>query len=160
MMETNSSPKALSWILFGGEALSVLFELRWMLVLIVVLILSDFWFGVSDSLKNKKEFRFSRAGRRTCNKLVDYLTYLLIGTLIGMGITEPLGWASHTVTAAVGLGFGCIWEIDSIIGHVCSIHGVKHNLSVKRLIIAYLRTKNSDIAEAVEDAIEDSEKKT
>lgn len=154
MIEVNSSQKALSLMIFGGEAIGVLYDLRWMLVLIVVLVLSDFWFGVSDSLHKKMEFRFSRAGRRTCNKLVDYLTYLLVGALVGLGITEPLGWATHTTTAAIGLGFGCIWEIDSIMGHVCSLHDVKHPISVKRLIISIIKSRSEQIGEAVEEVIE------
>lgn len=70
----------------GGEAMSALYDLRWMLVLIVVLIASDFWFGVSESLHKHENFRFSRAGRRTCNKAVDYVTYLLIGSCLGLAI--------------------------------------------------------------------------
>lgn len=158
-METHTTPNTVSWLLFGGEAVGVLYDLRWMLVLIVVLVVSDFWFGVSDSRKKKEEFRFSRAGRRTCNKLVDYMTYLLVGVLVGLGITEPLGWATHTVTAAVGLGFGCVWEIDSIVGHVCSIHGVNFKLSVKRVAIALIKQKNNDVGEAVETALEEKQEK-
>ena len=142
----------------GAEALGALYDLRWMLVLIAALILADFWFGVSDSLKQDKPFRFSRAGRRTCNKAVDYLSYLLLGSLLGLGVFEPLGWATHTETAAVGIGLGMIWEIDSIIGHICSIHGVRHPLSVKRLLIALIKKKDRDVGEAVEEALEKGEK--
>lgn len=154
-MKDHSTPTAASFILFGGEAVSVLYDLRWMLVLIVVLVLADFWFGVSDSIHKKVEFRFSRAGRRTCNKLIDYMTYLLVGTLVGLGITEPLGWVNHTATASIGLGFGCIWEIDSIVGHVCSIHGFNPKLSIRRILIAIIKQKNNDIGEAVEKALEE-----
>lgn len=136
----------------GSEALTALYDLRWMLVLIVVLIVADFWFGVSDSLHNKEHFRFSRAGRRTCNKAVDYVTYLILGSVIGLAIFEPLGWATHTTTAAVGLGFGCVWEVDSIVGHVCELHGVKNRFSIKRLIIAMIKNKDADMGEAVEEA--------
>lgn len=141
----------------GEEAHSALFDLRWMLVFIVALIVADFWFGVSDSLKNKKKFRFSRAGRRTCNKAMDYLMYLLAGALLGKAIFEPLGWADHTVTAAIGLGLGCVWEIDSIVGHVCALHGVTNRLSVKRLIVALLKKKDKDLGEVVEEALEEKD---
>lgn len=147
------------WGAWGAEALGVLYDLRWMLVLVVVLILADFWFGVSDSLHRRQEFRFSRAGRRTCNKAVDYMTYLLVGSLLGLAVFEPLGWATHTVTAAIGLGFGCVWEIDSIIGHVCSIHGVRFRFSVKRCIIALIRRKSKEAADVVETALGEGEKK-
>lgn len=141
----------------GGEALSALFDLRWMLVLIVVLIVADFWFGVSESLHKHEHFRFSRAGRRTCNKAVDYITYLILGSVLGLAIFEPLGWTNHVVTAAVGLGFGCVWEMDSIVGHVCELHGVKNRFSIKRFVIALMKKKDEDIGEAVEEAMKKSE---
>lgn len=148
-----STGKAFVVSTMGVEAMQALFDLRWMLVLIVVLILADFWFGVSDSLHKHEHFRFSRAGRRTCNKAVDYVTYLILGSVLGMAIFEPLGWASHTTTAALGLGLGCLWEIDSIVGHVCALHGMKNRFSIKRFIIALMKKKNEDIGEAVEEAM-------
>lgn len=153
---TTSGTKAAVVTTMGGEALSALYDLRWMLVFIVVLILADFWFGISESLKNNEQFRFSRAGRRTCNKAVDYITYLLVGALIGLAIFEPLGWADHVVTAAVGLGFGCVWEIDSIVGHVCGLHGIANRFSVKRFIISLVKKKNEDVGEALEEAMDGS----
>lgn len=148
-----STGKAFVVSTMGMEAMQALFDLRWMLVLIVVLIVADFWFGVSDSLHKHEHFRFSRAGRRTCNKAVDYVTYLILGSVLGMAIFEPLGWASHTTTAALGLGLGCLWEIDSIVGHVCALHGVKNRFSIKRFIIALMKKKNEDIGEAEEEAM-------
>lgn len=138
--------------------MSALYDLRWMLVFIVVLILADFWFGVSESLKKNEHFRFSRAGRRTCNKGVDYLTYLLVGALLGMAIFEPLGWATHTTTAAIGLGFGCVWEIDSIIGHACALHGVKNKFSVKRFIILLIKKKDREVGDALDEALQEENK--
>ena len=148
-----STGKAFVVSTMSVEAMQALFDLRWMLVLIVVLIVADFWFGVSDSLHKHEHFRFSRAGRRTCNKAVDYVTYLILGSVLGMAIFEPLGWATHTTTAALGLGLGCLWEIDSIVGHVCALHGVKNRFSIKRFIIALMKKKNEDIGEAVEEAM-------
>ena len=151
---TTGTGKAVVLGTMGGEALSALFDLRWMLVLIVVLIVADFWFGVSESLHKHEHFRFSRAGRRTCNKAVDYITYLILGSVLGLAIFEPLGWATHTTTAAIGLGFGCVWEVDSIVGHVCELHGVKNKFSVKRLIIAIIKKRMADVGEAVEEVLE------
>lgn len=141
------------WGTMGMECITAIYDLRWMIVLIVVLIVADFWFGLSESLFKHEEFRFSRAGRRTCNKLVDYLTYLLLGAVIGLAIFEPLNITTHTVTAAIGLGFGCLWEVDSIVGHICALHGVKSKFSVKRLIILLLKRKNKEVGEAIEEAL-------
>ena len=41
--------------------------------------------------KERYRFHFSQAGRRTLNKCVDYLTYLLVGCVAGLAITEPMG---------------------------------------------------------------------
>ena len=87
---------------------------------------------------------------------VDYVTYLILGSVLGLAIFEPLGWANHVTTAAIGLGFGCIWEVDSIVGHVCALHGIKNTFSVKRLIIALIKRKNADIGEAVEEAMDNN----
>lgn len=148
---TASAGRAVVVSTMGMEALTALYDLRWMLVLIVVLIVADFWFGVSESLHRREHFRFSRAGRRTCNKAVDYITYLILGSVLGLAIFEPLGWATHITTAAVGLGFGCVWEIDSIVGHVCELHGIRNRFSVKRAIIALIKKKDEDLGEAVEE---------
>ena len=150
-METEG--KAIVWGTMGMECITAIYDLRWMIVLIVVLIVADFWFGLSESLFKHEEFRFTRAGRRTCNKLVDYLTYLLLGAVIGLAIFEPLNITTHTVTAAIGLGFGCLWEVDSIVGHICALHGVKSKFSVKRLIILLLKRKNKEVGEAIEEAL-------
>lgn len=138
----------------NGEAMGALFDLRWMLVLIVVLIIADFWFGLSESFYKRENFRLSRAGRRTCNKLVDYITYLILGSVLGLAIFEPLGWATHITTAAIGLGFGCMWEIDSIVGHACVLHGVKSHFSVKRFIVSLMKKKDKDMGEAFEEGFD------
>lgn len=149
----------LYWANMSLEALTVLYDLRWMVVLVAVLIFSDFWLGVSASLRRKEEFRFSRAGRRTCGKFVEYITYLLLGALLGLSITEPLSIATHTQTAAVALGVGCLWELDSIIEHVCTLHNIKQRFSLKRLVIAMLRIKSDKAAKAVEEVLTDEDKK-
>lgn len=135
----------------------VLYDLRWMLVLIVVLIIADLWFGISESVKTKIDIRLSRAGRRTCNKLVDYLTYLLIGVVLGLAIFEPLGIATHTTTAAVGLGVGGLWEMDSIIGHVCVLHDMSPRFTLRNFIISIIKRKNKDVADVIEDLVKKKE---
>ena len=137
----------------AGEAMTALYDLRWMIAFIFALVVSDFWFGVKASIANKEKFRFSSAGRRTCNKFCDYIVYLIVGALFGMAIFEPLGICSHTASAAMCLGLGCLWEIDSIIEHVCTLHGIKKRLSAKRLLIALLKAKHPEAGAAVEEAI-------
>ena len=122
--------------------INVAFELRYMIILSVVLILADFWWGHSETMKHyheaeeagdtvlmeKFKWHKSRAIRRTANKTVDYVTYLLVGAFFGLAITEPMGWGDHIYAAIVGLGVGCLAEIASIVGHYCY---VKFGIEIK-----------------------------
>lgn len=151
---------------FGGEVIAVITDLRWMIIFCVALILADFWWGWRESSlrreqaktrkeKEKHKFHFSLAGRRTLNKAVDYMSYLLIGVLAGLAITEPMGLCNHTVTAAIGLGLGCIFEISSIVGHVCFVKGWNIRINYKRLIVALLKFKWKELAEVIDEGIEE-----
>lgn len=125
----------------GAEAVGAIYDLRWMLVFIVWLIGADFWFAMSASRKSGKPFSKARAGRRACNKFVDYIAYLMSGAILGLAIFEPLGIAGHTATAAAGLALGCVWEVESIVAHVCQLHGIRRRVSVWQMVIAVLRSK-------------------
>lgn len=149
----NTSSKVFLWGAMFTEAMSVIYDLRWMIVLIIVLIISDLWFGLQESIHKKVKIRFSRAGRRTCNKSVDYMTYLILGSVIGLAILEPLNIADHTVSAAIGLGLGCMWEIESIIGHVCVLHGIKNKFSIRALVLTLIKKKNKDLGESLEEQL-------
>lgn len=135
----------------GSEAAGALYDLRWMLVFILWLTAADFWFGISESRKRKIPFRLSRAGRRTCNKLTDYVAYLLTGALLGMALFEPLHIAGHTTTAACGLALGCLWEIDSIVGHVLFLHGLEGRFSLRRFLLSLIKHRNPALGEALEE---------
>lgn len=137
------------------EALSALYDLRWMLAAVALLVIADFWFGITASLSRHEKFRFSRAGRRTFDKMASYILYLLLGAILGMSIFEPLGICSHTQSAAVGLAFAAVFELDSIKNHVCELHGWQFHFSVKRFLISLLKRKANDLGEAVEDATKD-----
>ena len=141
-MESNLGNKGIVWAALGGEMINVAFELRYMIILSVVLILADFWWGHSETMKRyheaeeagdtvlmeKFKWHKSRAIRRTANKTVDYVTYLLVGAFFGLAITEPMGWGDHVYAAIVGLGVGCLAEIASIVGHYCY---VKFGIEIK-----------------------------
>lgn len=127
---------------FGAEFSAALYELRWMLLAVVVLITADFCYGIADSVARRGEdFQLSRAGRRTACKFIEYLSYLLVGLVLGFAIMEPLGICGHVQSAAAGLLLAVVWEADSIAEHVCSLHGLGHRFSIKGLIIAYLSKK-------------------
>lgn len=85
---------------FVGEIRSVVFELRWMLVFIVAMIIADFVLGIIDSVvKRGEDFRFSRAGRRTMCKFIEYNSYLVLGFGFGVAILQPVGICSYTTSS-------------------------------------------------------------
>lgn len=162
----NIGAQGVSWTVFGAECLQAVNDLRWMIIFAVLLIFTDFWWGcrelamlhnqaVSRVEKERTKFHFSQAGRRTLNKAVDYLTYLLVGCVAGLAITEPMGIATHTVTAAVGLGFGCLFELSSIVGHIAAVKGINIRLNLKRLLVAIIKHKSEELAEVIDEGIED-----
>lgn len=144
---------------FIGEIKEVVFELRWMLAFIIVMIVADFVLGIIDSVvKRGEDFRFSRAGRRTMCKFIEYNSYLVLGFMLGLAILQPAGICSYTISAMCGLGLAIVFEFDSIMEHICVIHGIKNKVSIKRLLVGYLKKKYNTAGELIEE-ISDEEKK-
>ena len=153
-MTDPSNTKTAITVTMLAEAVAVVYDIRWLVVLVAVLVIAAFWFGISDSRKRKEKVRFSYACRRTANKLVDYLTYLLVGVLLGMGLFEPLGVCSHVTSASVALVIPAVCEVSSIFGHFCSVHELKLKFDWKKFAVVLIKKKNEDVGEAVEEAIE------
>lgn len=125
----------------GAEAAQTLYDLRWMLVFIVWLLTANLWFSISGKRKSGQPFCIAQEIRSTCNKLVDYLAYLMSGAILGLAIFEPLGIAEHTATAATGLALGCIWELESIADNICKLHGIKGEHSARKILSRLLKSK-------------------
>lgn len=136
-----------------GECTRILYDLRWMILLAVILILSDLWFGISASRVQGIAIRKSRAGRRTLNKLVDYICYILLGAVMGKAIGEPYGVDPMVVSITVMILCYC-FEIDSIYGHICEIHGIKKQYSIWKIIFKLFTFKFSELGEAFRDMAE------
>lgn len=118
-----------------------MFELRWLIAFTFILIVVDFWLGVSAAISRGDKFRFSRAGRRTVNKFVDYVCYLLLGGALGVAIAEPLGVCSHETAATLMIALASVFELDSITDHFCELHGITKRISLKRIILRLLRRR-------------------
>lgn len=135
---------------FTSESYAIIFDLRWMILLAFVLILSDFWFGISVSRMQGIEVRKSRAGRRTLNKVIDYLCYVLLGAVIGKAIGDPYGLNPITVSITIMTLCYC-FEIDSIYNHICELHGVKKRYSIWAILWKIITFKFKDVGEAFQD---------
>ena len=147
---------------FIGEIKGVVFELRWMLAFIVVMIVADFVLGIIDSIidsmvKRGEDFRFSRAGRRTMCKFIEYNSYLVLGFMLGIAILQPVGICSYTISSMCGLGLAFIFEFDSIADHICDIHGIKNKVSIKRLLVGYIKKKYNAAGEIIEEVTKEKE---
>ena len=137
---------------FIGEIRNVVFELRWMLIFIVAMIIADFVLGIIDSVvKHGEDFRFSRAGRRTMCKFIEYNSYLVLGFMMGLAILQPIGICTYTVSAMCGLGLAIVFEFDSIMVHICVIHGIKNRISIKRMLVGYIKKKYAVAGELIEE---------
>jgi hypothetical protein len=145
---------------FIGEIKEVVFELRWMLVFIVAMIIADFVLGIIDSVvKRGEDFRFSRAGRRTMSKFIEYNSYLVVGFMLGIAILQPVGICSYTISSICGLGLAFLFEFDSIADHICAIHGIKNKVSIKRLLVGYIKKKYNTAGEIIEEITKEEDKK-
>lgn len=141
---------------FYTEVQETLFSLRWAILCIIMLIATDFWSGLAASVKVRGEdFRLSRALRRTIVKFCEYLSFIILGVVLGRSILQPLAICDYGVGGAIGAALVLFIESDSIYGHVCDLYGIKGRFSIKRLIVAYLRRKNEDLGSAVEEALEE-----
>lgn len=170
-MDSTVGAKGVLWGSIGAELMVVVYDLRYMVLCSFALILADLWWGYSEAkmryelakkngsavLADKFKWHKSRAGRRTANKIVDYLTYLVVGALIGLAITEPMDVCSHVWTAAMGLGVGCACEMASIIGHVAYVRlGVEVSMidgwkAFMRFLGRLIRIKSGELGDAVEE---------
>lgn len=135
---------------FTSECYAIIFDLRWMILLAFVLILSDFWFGISVSRMQGIEVRKSKAGRRTLNKVIDYLCYVSLGAVIGKAIGDPYGLNPITVSITIMILCYC-FEIDSIYNHICELHGVKKRYSIWAILWKLITFKFKDVGEAFQE---------
>lgn len=144
-----------------GELIGLIYVMRWLFIVMAILIIADLYFGISESRKRffdtkdlSYKVRLSRAMRRTFNKSIDYLCYVLISAVIAKAFAEPCGVDMLPVASFMCL-FIALWEMSSIIGHVCFLHDIPFKFSPKKFFIALVKSKNEDIGEALEDSTED-----
>lgn len=166
------------FVVFGGEIGAMLLDMRWGIILLLLLIVADFRFGWSESKKRyrqakkkkdelrKEMYRWhtSRAFRRTWNKLADYIVMMLVCGALGMAVFEPLG-IEHIWGAWIGAVMACICEVVSICGHFFYLHGVRVERKsvtgfLKALAVAFAKKKDSDIGESLEEAFNQTEEKS
>ena len=68
-----------------------------------------------------------------------------------------MGICIHTTTAALGIAFGCVFEISSIVGHIAVVKGINIKLNLKNLIVAIFKRKSEALGEIIDESIEEIE---
>ncbi|MBD9177592.1 MAG: hypothetical protein EGP82_00165 [Odoribacter splanchnicus] len=116
--------------------------LKWFMLLGLLLILADLRFGIAAAKKRGERIRFSRAGRRTINKMIDYLCWILAAGGIGKAFGIPF---NIPVLPAITLLVVCGLEINSMFTNYFEARGKK----VKVNIFKYF-AKKTDIIEVEE----------
>ena len=124
-------------------------QMLWFLILAIILILGDLRFGIAAAKKRGEKIRPSRAVRRSLNKLVDYICWLSIATVVGInfGTVFSLPLLSVIIMAVV-----CIIEMSSIVDNYLEYKGIKKKVNIIKLITHLFRRPE------IEDVLEDTEK--
>ena len=174
----NTGTRAAGKVLFVDVLRCMLLDTRWMLIAIVLLIIADYRFGCEESslrhknaledknllLADRYEFRVSRARRRTANKFVDYLIYIMLGVSLGKALLPQLDinyiWGGWVVTAFIAARI----EIPSIVGHFLFVRGVsveKKTITgfIKAFVVALAKSKSEGVGDALEEGFKATEGK-
>lgn len=108
---------------FLAEWYGFIWDLRWMIVFGIFLVIGDLWFGISESKYKKRKIVWSNARSKTLIKGVDYLCYVTIGIALGKAIAQPYG-LDPLIVATTMLLTCYMFELNSIYKHICTIHDV------------------------------------
>ena len=145
---------------FAASVLSPFIEgwqqMLWFLILAIILILGDLRFGIAAAKKRGERIRPSRAVRRSINKLVDYICWLSIATVVGInfGTVFDVPLLSVIIMAIV-----CLIELSSIIDNYLEYKGIKKKVNLIKLIAhIFRRPEVEDILESTESTEHNEEK--
>lgn len=173
----NTGTRGAGLLLLHDEIVSVLVESRWCIIFLLLLIIADFWYAKRESTiryKQAKEqndshkietykWRTSRAIRRTCNKFIDYIILISFGPALGMALFEPIG-ISHIFGIFIASLIAFFCEIQSLGGHFLFVKGIKVEKKTfmgftKAFLVAFTKSKNEDVGNALEKGFEKMEEK-
>lgn len=139
---------------YSEQVIPFLFEAGWLLILPVIMVSVDCWFGISESRQRKEKIRFSGAGWKTLRKLLDYYTLLTLGFVLGHTFPE---YIDITISEACfySVLIPSFFDLCSIIGHILILRGIK--ISPRRflvnLFVGFVKTKSNDIGTALEEGL-------
>lgn len=129
-------------------------QMMWFLILAIILILGDLRFGIAAAKKRGEKIRPSRAVRRSLNKLVDYICWLSIATVVGINFGSVFGLPLLSV---IIMAVVCIIELSSIIDNYLEYKGIKQKVNIIKLVARIFR--RPDFEDVLEPTEETEEKK-
>ena len=142
--------------IIGGVTASVLSpfiegwqQMLWFLILALILILGDLRFGIAAAKKRGERIRPSRAVRRSINKLVDYICWLSIATVVGINFGTVF---NVPLLSVIIMAIVCLIELSSIIDNYLEYKGIKQKVNLIKLIAHIFRRPE------IEDVLESTEK--
>ena len=116
--------------------------LKWVFLAALVLIAVDLRFGVAAARQRGEIIRFSRAVRRTLNKMTDYVCWILLAGALGQAFGDPFGIPLLPLLILLVI-FGC--EINSCYSNYFEAHGKRMKVNIFKLF-----AKKTDIIEPEE----------
>ena len=148
--------------IIGGVTASVLSpfiegwqQMLWFLILAIILILGDLRFGIAAAKKRGERIRPSRAVRRSINKLVDYICWLSIATVVGINFGTVF---DVPLLSVIIMTIVCIIELSSIIDNYLEYKGIKQKVNLIKLIAhIFHRPEIEDVLESTEKTEQNQE---
>ena len=127
-----------------------MYQMVWFIILAVILIIGDLRFGIAAAQKRGEKIRPSRAVRRSLNKLVDYICWLSIATVVGINFGKVFGLPLLSV---IIMAVVCIIEMSSIVDNYFEYKGIKKKVNIIKLIARLFHRPD------IEDVLDDVEEK-
>lgn len=126
-----------------SDFVTFFYPLKWFSLLAILIVLADLRFGVLAAKKRGEIVRFSRAVRRTINKLVDYACWLFLAGAFGQAFGHFFD--EKILPSLIMLViFGV--EINSCFSNYFEYHGKKIKVDIFKLF-----AKKTDIIELEEN---------
>lgn len=124
-----------SYLAWAADMVS---PIRWFLLAALALVLADLKFGIDAARHRGEVIRKSRAVRRSINKVIDYICWILVATSFGQAFGTPFG---IPVLPAIVLlvVYGC--EINSCFNNYFEAHGSRLRIN----IFKWFKSKNDII---------------
>ena len=139
---------------YSEQVIPFLLDAGWLIVLPILMVSVDCWFGISESRQRKEEIRFSGAGWKRIRKLLAYYTLLSLGFVVGHILPSYVGVTVSEVCFYSVL-IPSFFDLCSIIGHILILRGIK--ISPRRflvnLFVGFVKTKSNDIGTALEEGL-------